>query len=164
MQRVLFRHKFIAFWVQHQIYHKHRMAFQHFNCTRQSRATVKHDQRRFGIRELDPCNGRQIVGSLGVQLHSDVWSVWQGKLRPFSRRQHEHRRIWLNHQLTTALKWWLEILSFPPSSPRVAPCRLVGVRGRTSDEGFMGARRSTGTGSARWFLFPTHTWEPLLLT
>ena len=28
----------------------------------------------------------------------------------------------------------------------------------------MGARRSTGTDSARWFLFPTHTWEPLLLT
>ena len=28
----------------------------------------------------------------------------------------------------------------------------------------MGARRSTGTGSARWFLFPTNTWEPLLLT
>ena len=28
----------------------------------------------------------------------------------------------------------------------------------------MGARRSTRTGSARWFLFPTHTWEPLLLT
>ena len=26
------------------------------------------------------------------------------------------------------------------------------------------ARRSTGTGSARWFLFPTNTWEPLLLT
>ena len=28
----------------------------------------------------------------------------------------------------------------------------------------MGARRSTETGSARWFLFPTYTWEPLLLT
>ena len=28
----------------------------------------------------------------------------------------------------------------------------------------VGARRSTGTGSARWFLFPTNTWEPLLLT
>ena len=47
---------------------------------------------------------------------------------------------------------------------KLAPCRLVGGRGRTSDEGFMGARRSTGTGSAQWFLFPTHTWEPLLLT
>ena len=41
--------------------------------------------------------------------------------------------------------------------------RLVCV-GKQSDEGFMGARRSTGTGSARWFLFPTNTWEPLLLT
>ena len=47
---------------------------------------------------------------------------------------------------------------------KLAPCRLVGMRGRTSDEGFMGARRSTGRGSARWFLFPTNTWEPLLLT
>ena len=28
----------------------------------------------------------------------------------------------------------------------------------------MGARRSTETGSARWFLFPTYTWEPLLKT
>ena len=36
--------------------------------------------------------------------------------------------------------------------------------GEQTDEGFMGARRSTGRVSARWFLFPTHTWEPLLLT
>ena len=28
----------------------------------------------------------------------------------------------------------------------------------------VGARRSTETGSARWFLFPTNTWEPPLLT
>ena len=28
----------------------------------------------------------------------------------------------------------------------------------------MGARRSTGWVFARWFLFPTQTWEPLLLT
>ena len=27
----------------------------------------------------------------------------------------------------------------------------------------MGARRSTATGSARWFLHPTNTWEPPLL-
>ena len=47
---------------------------------------------------------------------------------------------------------------------KLAPCRLIGVRQRTSDEGLMGARRSTGRGSARWFLFPTYAWEPLLLT
>ena len=47
---------------------------------------------------------------------------------------------------------------------KLSPCRLIGVRGEHTDEGFMGARRSTGTGSARWFLFPAHTWEPLLLT
>ena len=28
----------------------------------------------------------------------------------------------------------------------------------------VGARRSTATGSARWFLYPTNTCEPLLLT
>ena len=42
---------------------------------------------------------------------------------------------------------------------KLAPCRLIGVRGKTSDEGFMGARRSTATGSARWFLYPTNTWS-----
>ena len=47
---------------------------------------------------------------------------------------------------------------------KLAPCRLIGVRGETSDEGFMGARRSTATGSARWFPYPTITWEPPLLT
>ena len=36
--------------------------------------------------------------------------------------------------------------------------------GKHTHEGLMGARRSTGRVSARWFLFPTHTWEPLLLT
>ena len=46
----------------------------------------------------------------------------RAKLRPFSRRQHEHRRIWLNHQLTSALKWWLEILSC--STPGVIPTNL----------------------------------------
>ena len=38
----------------------------------------------------------------------------RAKLRPFSRRQHEHRQFWLNHQLTSALKWWLDILSCSP--------------------------------------------------
>ena len=53
----------------------------------------------------------------------------------------------------------------PASGPeKLSPCRLLVCVGKQSDEGFMGARRSTGTGSARWFLFPTNTWEPLLLT
>ena len=47
---------------------------------------------------------------------------------------------------------------------KLAPCRLTGDCGKTSDEGFMGARRSTEMGSALWFLSPTCTWEPLLLT
>ena len=50
------------------------------------------------------------------------------------------------------------------SLKKLAPCRLIGVRGKTSDEELMGARRSTASGSARWFLYPTNTWEPLLLT
>ena len=50
------------------------------------------------------------------------------------------------------------------SLKKLAPCRLIGVRGKTSDEGFMRARRSTENRSARWFLFPTNTWEPPLLT
>ena len=50
------------------------------------------------------------------------------------------------------------------SLEKLAPCRLIGVRGKTSEEGFMGARRSTATGSARWFPYPTITWEPPLLT
>ena len=45
---------------------------------------------------------------------------------------------------------------------KLAPCRLIGVRGETSDEGFIG--RSTATGSARWLPYPTNTWEPPLLT
>ena len=44
---------------------------------------------------------------------------------------------------------------------KLASCWLMGVRGKTSDEGFMGARRSIATGSARWF---PNTWEPPLLT
>ena len=81
-----------------------------------------HGQRHFGIWSLTSCNGRQSVGTLGVQLHSDVWSVCRAKFRPFHPCQHEHRRIWLNHQLTSALTWWLEILSCSP--PRVIPTNL----------------------------------------
>ena len=54
-----------------------------FNLTRQSLAIDMHDQRHFGIRSLTSCNGRQSVGTLGVQLHSDVWSVWQSKTSSF---------------------------------------------------------------------------------
>ena len=40
----------------------------------------------------------------------------------------------------------------PSGLEKLVPCRLIGVRGRTSDDGFMGARRSTGRDSAWWFL------------
>ena len=99
-----------------------------FNLTRQSLAIDMHGQRRFGIGSLTSCSGRQIVGALGVFSCTQMFGRFgRAKLRPFSRRQHEHRRIWLNHQLTSALKWWLEILSC--SLPRVIPtnwCSLMG--------------------------------------
>ena len=41
--------------------------------------------------------GRQIVGALGVQLQM-FGRFGRAKLRPFSRRQHEHGRVLLNHQ------------------------------------------------------------------
>ena len=51
---------------------------------------------------------------------------------------------------------------------KLAPCRLIGVRGKTIRRGIHGStsdHRGRGReGSARWFLFPTCTWEPLLLT
>ena len=47
---------------------------------------------------------------------------------------------------------------------KLAPCRLIGVRGKKSDEEFMGARRSTATGSARWFPYRTITCKAPLLT
>ena len=39
------------------------------------------------------CSGRQIVEMLGVQLHSDVGSVWKGKSSSFVMSPHEHRRL-----------------------------------------------------------------------
>ena len=50
-----------------------------FKLTRQGLAIDMHGQRHFGIRSLTSCNGRQSVETPGVQLHSDVWSVWQSE-------------------------------------------------------------------------------------
>ena len=117
-----------------------------FNLTRQSRATVKHDQRRFGIRELESCNGRQIVGSLGFSCTQMFGRFGRAKLRPFSRRQHEHRQFWLNHQLTSALKWWLQILSCSP--PRLVPTDLSARRRIFSYS--VGEGSEAGIGVALW--------------
>ena len=41
---------------------------------------------------------------------------------------------------------------------------LVGYPSGSAAALLGGVFRSTETGSARWFLFPMFTWEPLLLT
>ena len=71
---------------------------------------------------LHPAMAGKLWGHLGFSCTQMFGRFGRAKLRPFSRRQHEHRRIWLNHQLTSALKWWLEILSCSP--PRVIPTNL----------------------------------------
>ena len=71
---------------------------------------------------LHPSMAGKVWGRLEFCCTQMFGRFGRAKLRPFSRRQHEHRRIWLNHQLTSALKWWLEILSCSP--PRVIPTNL----------------------------------------
>ena len=60
---------------------------------------------------LHPAMAGKLWERLGFSCTQMFGRFGRAKLRRFSRRQHEHRRIWLNHQLTSALKWWLEILS-----------------------------------------------------
>ena len=71
---------------------------------------------------LHPAMAGKLWGRLGFSCTQMFGRFGRAKLRPFSRRQHEHRRFWLNHQRTSALKWWLEILSCSP--PRVEPTTL----------------------------------------
>ena len=127
MKRVLFRHKFIAFWVQHQIYHKHRMALQHFSIA-QDRVghltSMIRDVLESG--SLNPAMVGKLWGRLGFSCTRMFGRVGRAKLRPFSRRQHEHRKFSLNHHLTSALKWWLEILSCSP--PCLVPTDLSARR------------------------------------
>ena len=53
---------------------------------------------------------------------------------PFSRRQREHGRFWLNHQLTSALSWWLEILSRYLLAWYLLICRSVAELSRIAME------------------------------
>ena len=46
-----------------------------YNHTRQNRAIDEHGERHFRIWSLTTGTGRQSVGTIGVQLHSDVWPV-----------------------------------------------------------------------------------------
>ena len=70
----------------------------------------------------------------------------RAKLRPFSRRQHENLRFWLNHQLTSSLKWWLEILSCSP--PRLVPTHLSERHTNVSCSDGEGSK--AGVGVASW--------------
>ena len=87
-----------------------------FNFTRQSVKVVLESG------HLHPAMAGKLWGPFGFSCTPMFGRFRRAKLRPFSRRQHEHRRFWLNHQLTSALKWWLEILSCSP--PRVVPTNL----------------------------------------
>ena len=71
---------------------------------------------------LTPALAGKSWGRLGFSCTQMFGRFGRAKLRPFSRRQHEHRQFWLNHQLTSALKWWLQILSCSP--PRLVPTDL----------------------------------------
>ena len=85
MQRVPFLHKSIAYLEQRHVRSITDTVWlpNTYNFTRQGRTIDKHGKGRFGIWSLTTCMGRQIVGALGVQLHSDVWTVWQGKTSSF---------------------------------------------------------------------------------
>ena len=91
-----------------------------------------------------------IAGKLWDRLEFSCTQMFgrfgRAKLRPFSRRQHEHCQYWLNHQLTSALKWWLEILSCSP--PRLVPTDLSARRRLVSYSDGEGSE--AGIGVALW--------------
>ena len=93
-----------------------------------------------------PAMAGKVWGRLGFSCTQMFGRFGRAKLCPFSRRQHEHRRIWLNHQLTSALKWWLEILSCSP--PRVIPTNVSERRRIVSYSDGEGSE--AGVGVALW--------------
>ena len=102
------------------------------------------------------------AGCPACRQFSSTWVACQVR-----RAQFEEERV--SSSCQNSFEWCWTYRTHLPSGPasgpgKLSPCRLIGVRGRTNRRGVHGARRSTGTGSARWFLFPTRTWEPLLLT
>ena len=94
---------------------------------------------------LTPAMGGKLWGRLGFSCTQMFGRFGRAKLRPFSRRQHENR-IWLNHQLTSALKWWLQILSCSP--PRLVPTDLSTRRKIVSYSDGEGSE--AGIGVALW--------------
>ena len=95
---------------------------------------------------LHPAMAGKLWERLGFSCTQMFGRFGRAKLRRFSRRQHEHRRFWLNHQLTSALKWWLQILSCSP--PRLVPTDLSARRRIVSYSDGEGSE--AGVGVALW--------------
>ena len=95
---------------------------------------------------LHPAMACKLWERLGISCTQMFGRFGRAKLRPSSRRQHEHRRFWLNHQLTSALKWWLEILFC--SLPLVVPTNLSERRRMVSKSDGQGSE--AGVGIASW--------------
>ena len=95
---------------------------------------------------LTPAMAGKLWGRLGFSCTLMFGLCGRAKLRPFSRRQHEQRQFWLNHQLTSALNWWLQILSCSP--PRLVPSDLSARRRIVSYRDGEGSE--AGIGVALW--------------
>ena len=95
---------------------------------------------------LNPAMAGKVWGRLGFSCTQMFGRFGRAKLRPSSRRQHEHRRFWLNHQLTSSVKWWLEILSC--SLPRLVPTNLSERHTNVSCSDGEGSK--AGVGVALW--------------
>ena len=95
---------------------------------------------------LQPAWAGKLWGRLEFSCTQMFGRFGRAKLLPFSRRQHEQGRVWLNHQLTSALNWWLEILS--RARPRVVPTNLT-VRHKIISKSD-GEGSEAGVGVALW--------------
>ena len=95
---------------------------------------------------MNPALAGKLWGRLGFSCSQMFGRFGRAKLRPFSRRQHERHQFWLNHQLTSALTWWLEILSCSP--PRLVPTNLSACRIIVSHSD--GSGSEAGVGVALW--------------
>ena len=92
--------------------------------------------------KLTPAMAGKLWGRLGFSCTQMFGRFGRANLRPFSRRQHEHRQFWLNHQLTSSLRWWLQILSCSP--PRLVPTDLSARRRIVSKSDGEGSKANIG--------------------
>ena len=75
---------------------------------------------------LSPSLAGKLYGRLSFATCQAYGKFGRAQLRPFSRRQHEPGRFWLNPQLQTSIDFWLEIL--PKLPPRPMPTALTTKR------------------------------------